>query len=428
MGYSKLVGPVFTGDGQSEDVVLFDAYKAKDATPINSFQDLPATDTSALFPELGITPASAAVAAGATSSVITSSGVIDKINTAVPGTKNDLRSLSPSTLALLHPLDTLKKLSTINISGVVTTIRNGDLSSVKGVCNLINAVTKTTSMIATLPFDRGTTAGLISGITKESSALGIPNTFTLMANNVSDKPSLLAAGADLLKTAASDVRVLTDLANSPLARDIGMISPKLAKSVFGSISKAGKSVNQLVNEGTQTLGALRQLNSSWDRATQRPSAIDGTVFNAPSYNPNINHHTYTDYTTPLQSSISFTVDNTPTYPTSSTVNTRQSPTYDLSTVHHTYTDYTGAIETQVTYTTQDDPPSSPEAGTSDKDVFWHAMKGMFSKPKTVPPTITSLSDLPTYTDDVFQYTAAYHTNPVDTGPCLASSYPETAWL
>jgi hypothetical protein len=200
--------------------------------------------------------------------------------------KNCFTNMADSAKGLMSiPGKMLGKVEAV-VNGVVTKIKSlGDAAKnfdLKGALDKIgnlkaigcsaNALSNGNFSLSVV--DKGGLTGLISGLTKQGSALGINNVFSSISNVVTDKDVLLGACRDILPTAVKDIGLLKDLSSTGVCSSIKSMMPSISgNSISNFRINPGSSSFQLPSMYNDLKYTLNRVDSTWNSAVRDGTSV-----------------------------------------------------------------------------------------------------------------------------------------------------------
>lgn len=228
MSLSKLAKTVFS-TGPDDVLIVVDTYKKSDSKVVNSIQEIADNLNDANGPLALIKKASQGLP--------DISKIADDLKSLSPGdllkkiTGGD-GSLSSKFRDLSSGVQNAFKVAT-NAASVVKAVFNGETaqllkrgySDAKAIAGMVNDFTKGKYSVNFK--DLGSISGLITGLAEKGSRLGLPNTFSTMAKEITDKAVLLTSAGSLIQTAIKnkDMNLFLDMVDSPIAKDMRNLNP-----------------------------------------------------------------------------------------------------------------------------------------------------------------------------------------------------------
>ena len=203
------------------------------------------------------------------------SGILGSNSTLMSSLKSLPRTLQSELLNAKGALSSI----TATVNGVRSLTKGADLSSLTGVANLISNLAG-----SKLPLAFTDTSGLIAlgtNLVKQATALGIPDALKAFSAGVSGKDILSGMVKNLLPVAigSSNMNLLSNLANCPLARDVTKMMP----SFVGDFTKQftlprGTSRNAYPGVLASMNDSFSKLDPNW-LGSEVTGAVNLTAFN-----------------------------------------------------------------------------------------------------------------------------------------------------
>lgn len=202
----QLASSIFSRTPDQETVVE-DVYKKTDTSVVNSYQDLTGTTTD-LEGQFGFLNKYISNQKMVDPNRAFSSGS-DSIDSALPDSMSKAKSLlsgirdtAKSTLGTIKGITSTVKKATAaytQINGIIKTIQHGNLKDVRSIANTLNAVTGTASVLVS---PNGALGSIYGSLVDRASAVGISNSFNVVAGAVKASTDIVNKG-EVLKRMAS---------------------------------------------------------------------------------------------------------------------------------------------------------------------------------------------------------------------------------
>lgn len=199
------------------------------------------------------------------------------ITQCVAGSGSDLSSLDPGILSKVTDTGS-GVLSGIqaSIGGVTSLLKTVDFKSLTAVGGLIGKLTGGNFAISLT--DNAALKTLTGNLMKQACVLGIPGAYTQIAAGITTSGSPISSNTSLLLSAtqstlstvvsSSNVQMLSEIAQGPVAGSIAATNPGLASSFMGSFSlPKTASTSQITQMGLNTISAFQLLAPSWNKTS-----------------------------------------------------------------------------------------------------------------------------------------------------------------
>lgn len=196
----------------------------------------------------------------------------------VSGSPNLLSALKSLPSSIQTGLTNVKGITNISatINGITSIIKKADLATVSGLGAMVNSLSG-----ANFPInfkDNSGLTGLSTNLIRESSKLGIPNTFTAFTKSIEDKTILSGIvknlTPDIIKN--SDSSLLAEIADSPVATDIVKYTPSFGTDFVSNYqSPLGLSYDEQKVEFFSITSSLNKIDP--DNNICRKTYIDESI-------------------------------------------------------------------------------------------------------------------------------------------------------
>lgn len=233
MAHSPLVNTTFYA-GPEESVAVIDAYKKKSSAIVNSFQELEkVADTK--IASIVSPPSTPAAMTNLISSVVNGRPVVNQaaVMERLLGTGTNFQStfntLQQGIQAGFGIATGVINQVTGTINGLTSILKSVDIKSISGIGSLVNKLSNGNFNLALI--DKGALSGMVSGLVKEGSKLGLGGIFNSLSSVIQNKDILLNAAKSILPTAIKDIPLLKEMALSAVGKDLKNIMPNLVSSV-----------------------------------------------------------------------------------------------------------------------------------------------------------------------------------------------------
>lgn len=274
--YQSLASSSFILDDQRLAVV--DPYTASGET-INSYQTVLTEDQLKAIPLL--TPATKPILSLSDNKQLTTdpASLTARLSLTIPSVIKDLRTATSAIRSGVMTANAIKNQITLVQGNINKIVKSGDLGSLLGVAKCIDTVAKSATSIYSI-VDKAGVSGIVSGLTREATALGIPNAFSNIAAGISDRTILIGAAKNLINEGVNDIRILADIANTPIIKELGIIKPKTLNNIVRRSSKAGSDARQLLGAWGSVETLLTRVNGNYNKTKRGSTTIlDASVFN-----------------------------------------------------------------------------------------------------------------------------------------------------
>lgn len=168
------------------------------------------------------------------------------------------------------PSDLINKVQA-TVNGIVSSVSGADLGSLKGLTNLVNTLSGPTHPFQTTFNDIGGAVSLITGLTSESSKMGLSGVFSNLVAGVTNSQILINSAKSLLPNAIAtgNLSMFMDIANSMTKGAIGSLIPDSIKQVITGLrlpsGKGDQSLLELFNNLTTSFNNIDDDWMNYDR-------------------------------------------------------------------------------------------------------------------------------------------------------------------
>lgn len=270
MSLNRLASTVFA-TGPQDSLATIDVYSKKNATIVNSIQDISKkydTDLASVLRGGDWLSNSMPVIANVAQGLITINkdnlisrigSLSNSINSAFKSLPNDLKD------SVLGAAGDGTGKALVTLAGVATAVSRTNFTNLQSVGQLINGIAGNSNLIKI--DDKDSFAGLLVGTIKEATRYGIPNSVGAILSTVGDSDTLsrVIAGImpDVIRT--SDVRSLFSLADSANKHMVPLINRYLVDDFSKNYrSGFGYAPNELLVEYQMMMDAFKNLDGLWD--------------------------------------------------------------------------------------------------------------------------------------------------------------------
>ena len=244
------------------------------STIVNDYQSVLTNDLLGKIPFLS--KLAKPILSGSLGKLMTDAAALTyRLTMSVPGLLSNLRNATTAIQKGITTANAIENQIKVAYSGVEKIVKSGDLGSISGIASVINTVAKSTSSIYSI-VDNSGMSSLIAGVTKEAHGLGITNAFSAMSDGITDRSTLLGAAKLLVNEGIRDVRMLTDIANTPIIKDLGIIKPNTLKSIIQATNSVSTSTNSALQSWSTIESTLSKVDSTWNTITRGDTSILST--------------------------------------------------------------------------------------------------------------------------------------------------------
>jgi len=163
-------------------------------------------------------------------------------------------------------------------NGIESMISRADLSSLTGLAALISSISGSPFQVTLT--DRSGLTALSTNVLRQAAVLGVPGAYTQFAGGMSsDLPMLTNITKGILPTviSSSNVDMLSEIANGPIASNVTALSPNIASSFVASFRlKPHASTTSVLQTSSQLMAALTTLDPSWNRTSSINTRFDSS--------------------------------------------------------------------------------------------------------------------------------------------------------
>lgn len=310
------IAETIASTGPDDKLIVVDVYEKEGSSVVNSYQETHPDAIDVLDTAKGGGDAAGGEAADAAGGEGGDDPLGDFINQFTgddsAGANNDITDLSDVDPSTDYGLDSMEELAASNddllsdmtdmsdplLSGlaipgqVVPQIfaQNGDVLTrlLPGVGNRsLNAVTGMINRLSggnfpTTILNNSGMGGLIAGLTNTASRIGIPGSFSAIANGINNPAVMDIALRTVLPEVVrrANIPLLNDIANTPLVRSVQNLIPGVIGETVRNLSRPTYlSQNQYSNYYGQTRQTFGRIDPNWNRDTryENGQVLNGTV-------------------------------------------------------------------------------------------------------------------------------------------------------